>query len=398
MKRSLIAAAAMLALAGSAAAQPAPWAPERTTAGWTFTPAAGLGLLWDTNVTLVNEGNPKLREWVALVNPRGELQFNGRRTRFNAGYSGALEAYREFSELNRFEQRSRASLRHQFSARTQMDASASYSVSPTTDRLEIGTLPFVDIGTRSADAGGFLKMVLSPRTSVETEYRFQHLRFDREADDPRFALLQSGHSHSPAVRLTRTLSPRLGVGGEWQYRYSRLEGFDTAFAVQNLLGTASYQVGPSTSISAAFGGSRLQVMSTDASRWGPSIRAGIEHQVQRVSMSARYARAFAPSFAFGGLTGSQLFSASVRTPLSAGGRLGAGAGTTFSRSTPVEELGVGFQLDSLTIQGTVDYQISRWLRSEGFVTSSHQTSNAGGNVDRLRVGIQFITSKPLRIE
>jgi uncharacterized protein (PEP-CTERM system associated) len=398
MTRILIVAAAALTLAASASAQPAPWAPERTTAGWTFTPGAALGALWDTNVTLVNAGNTKQEEWVGIVNPRGELQYNGRHTRFNLGYSGALEAYRKFEELNRFDQRARASLRRQISPRVQVDATANYAVSPTTDRLEIGTLPFVDIGSKTADAGGFLKVAASPRTTVETEYRFQYVRFDRDDADERFTLLNSGHAHSPAVRVLHSLSSRLGIGGEWQYRRASLQGFDGEFGVHNVLGSARYQAGPSTTISGALGGSRTNALGTGETQWGPSIHAGIDHQVRRVSVSAKYFRSFVPSFSFGGVSRSQQFSAGVRAPLSPGGRLSAGASTAFTRTLPVEEFGLGFQADSLTVQGTLEYQFAPWLRAEGFVTNSHQMTTASGDMDRLRVGIQFITSKPVRIE
>jgi uncharacterized protein (PEP-CTERM system associated) len=398
MTRILIAGATVLALAGTASAQSAPWAPERTTAGWTFMPAAALGVLWDTNVTLVSIGTPKTQEWVGLVNPRGELQFNGRHTKFNIGYSGALEAYRELDELNRYEQRSRASFRRQFNPRVYLDSSASYAASPTTDRLEIGTLHFLDIGSRTADAGGALRFTVSPRTSIEGEYRFQHIEFDQDDAERPFTFLNGGHAHSPAARVLYAVSSRLGVGAEWQYRHASLEGFERAFGVQNLMGTASYQLGPSTIFSGGAGGSRLHVLATGETQWGPSVRAGIEHQVRRISMSARYFRAFVPTFSFGGLSSNQQFSAAVRAPLSTGGRLSATGSTTFSRTSPVEELGLGFGVDSLTIHGTVDYQFAPWLRTEGFVTSSHQTSTARGNVDRLRIGVQFITSKPLRIE
>ena len=72
--------------------------------------------------------------------------------------------------------------------------------------------------------------------------------------------------------------------------------------------------------------------------------------------------------------------------------------TTFTRTAPVEELGLDFQLDSLSINGSLGYQVAPWLRTEGFVSSTHQTSTARGNVDRLRLGVQFVTSKPVRIE
>ena len=398
MRIALTTLVAILGGVSLAGAQPAPWQPERLTAGWTFTPAIALGTMHDDNVTVRNEGNPRLSEWVALVNPRGELTFNGRRVRFNAGYSGALEAYRRYSELNRYEQRSRVALRQQVNQRLAFSSRASYTVSPTTDRLEIGTLPFLDIGSRMADAGAGFQLQMSTRTALEGDYRFQHVRFDRDTDSPDFQFLNGGHAHSPAVRLLHALSSRVSVGGEWQFRRAALDGFEDRFNVQNLVGTASVRVGPSTSISGGFGTSHLTASTSDVSVWGPAVQAGISHQVERATVSARYFRSFVPSFSFGGLTGNHQFTAQVRAPLTRDARLTVDGGTSFSRTEPVAELGQSFQVDSLSFHGSLGYQIAAWLRTEGFVTSTHQNSTARGNVDRLRVGIQFVTSKPVRIE
>src|SRR5919109_698959 len=89
------------AIAVPAAAQPAPWSPERVTAGWVFTPSFVLGVLSDSNPTTRNTGNVIDSEMVTLVNPRTEIDFNGRRAKFSAGYSGTLERYQELSELTR---------------------------------------------------------------------------------------------------------------------------------------------------------------------------------------------------------------------------------------------------------------------------------------------------------
>src|SRR6186997_829174 len=102
----------LVTLAGGAQAQPAPWQPERLTAGWTFTPALGFGGLWDSNSTMRVTGDPPIEQWVGLINPRGELDFNGRRSRLSAGYSGSLQAYRELRELTRYEQLGRMQFRH----------------------------------------------------------------------------------------------------------------------------------------------------------------------------------------------------------------------------------------------------------------------------------------------
>ena len=103
MKRTTLACVMALLLSGAnqAQAQLAPAEPQGIsgTPGWVFTPAIGLGALWDSNTTLRVTGDPPLQEWVGLVNPRGSLDYTGKLTRFGASYSGSLETYRNLSEL-----------------------------------------------------------------------------------------------------------------------------------------------------------------------------------------------------------------------------------------------------------------------------------------------------------
>ena len=394
-------AAAAIAFAmtiGSAQAQPAPWQPDRQTAGWVFTPTLGLGGLWDSNVTIRNENDPDtVSELIGIVNPRGEIDYNGRRTRFNAGYSGALEAYRDVSELNRYEQRGRMSLRHTPSARTRLEGRASYTASPTTDRLELGTVPFVDIGGRSFDLVGAMAFQANRRTGLELEYQFQQVDFDRDDAISRPDLLEGGYAHSPIVRVTHALTSRLAAGGEWQYRRASVADGARTFNVQMALGQLAYQLGPHTTLEGGAGVSYLDVSQTGISAWGPALRAGLEHSFERTRVWVRYNRAFIPSFSFGGLTGNQDFSAGVTAPFGANRYL-ASASVGYSSSDPVKELGVGFGLDSLFVNGSLGYQVAPWLRSEGFVSVMHQTSTVRGVFDRTRIGIQFVTFKPVRIQ
>src|SRR4051812_19743125 len=154
--RLILVLAAVLLVARGASAQPAPWEPERLTAGWVFTPSIVVGGLWDSNVTLRAVHEPISSQWVGLLNPRGEVDFNGRRTHMNLGYSGALEAYQQFSELNRYEQFGRFEIRHQPRQHLQLFGTAGYSRVPTTDRLDIGAgvLPFIGIGSQHGNVSG----------------------------------------------------------------------------------------------------------------------------------------------------------------------------------------------------------------------------------------------------
>lgn len=386
------------ALPGRAEAQPGPWQPERLTPGWVFTPTVMLGGMWDSNVTVRNQGNPLISEFVGIVNPRGEIDYNGRRGRFNGGYSGTFEAYQNVSELNRYEQKARVSTQYLATARLQTQARASYTATPTTDRLEIGTLPFVDIGGRSFDAAGGATLSMSPRTQLVGEYRFQRITFDRNPNLVRNAFLEGGHAHSPIARVTHSLTRRVAIGGEWQYRRAILDGGEQNFNVQTALGEVSYQLAEDTSIVGGAGAAHLEVSNTDVSMWGPAFRAGLEHHVGQTTVTARYSRSFVPSFSFGGLTGNQEFAVGATLPLTRGGRLQLSGNVAYTKTEPVEELGVGFGLDSLWTNVSLGYMVAPWLRTEGFLATMHQTSTARGNIDRTRIGIQFVTFKPVRIQ
>src|SRR5687767_5724129 len=188
MHKSVAVVAALMMLIGREVnAQSAPWAPERLTPGWVFTPSAVVGVLHDSNVTLRAVNEPIRSEAVGLINPRGEIDFNGPRTHMNIGYSGAFEAYRELSELNRYEQKGRFDLRYQTGPRLQLRSQASVARVPTTDRLDFGAgvLPFIGIGSDSADVSGGFTLKSSPRTSIEGGISLQWVRFDRDTpEDP----------------------------------------------------------------------------------------------------------------------------------------------------------------------------------------------------------------------
>lgn len=396
--RATLIAAALLLAARAAQAQPGPWQPDRLTEGWTVTPSMVVGMLWDSNVTVRQSADPNLEEWIGLINPRGEVDYNGRYTRFNAGWSGAFERYRRFDQLNALDQRARTSLKRTLSQRLSADGRASYSHSPTTDRLELGTLPFISVGSTIADAAGGIRLRMTRQTSLTAGYRFEDVSFDRTQQPQQAAFLNGGQSHTPTVSVTQSLSQHVTVGGEYQYQYAVLEGINNTFNIQDLLGQTTYQFSKNTSFAAGAGASHLTVSQTGTSVWGPAFRGSVQHKREHLTLGAAYHRSFVPSFSFGGLTGNQDMSLSAAAPLMNGRLIVAGT-TTYARTEPVKELGLGFQLTSIWYTGSVGYQLQPWLRTEGFYRSMHQTSG-GGNLDagRTRIGIQFIVSKPVRIE
>jgi hypothetical protein len=397
--RHLLIAVALLAAAAPASAQPAPWQPERMTAGWVFTPSIMFGGMWDTNATLNNENLPATSELVGLVNPRGEIDFNGRRAKFSAGYSGSLEAYREIDELTRYDQRGRLEARYQMTPRLQFNTREMLTISPTTDQLELGGLPFSRVGSRMFDAKGGFVYDLTRRAKLTADYNFQFVNFDRTAAEssPDFSLLRGGHSHSPAAELRYQLSRRLDVGAAWSYRHTSIDGGERVFDTQDARAVVSYELGPATMVHGSAGLAHVNIARTGEEETGPSFSAGISHKAAQVLLNVSYERSFLPSFGFGGLSANEGFRAGLSVPL-AQGRMYAASGFTWRRTEPALLPELVLTLDSYWWNSTFGVHVARWLRMEAFYTLTHQESRGEGNVDRGRIGIQFVTLKPMRIQ
>lgn len=398
MRRIVILLFALTLAAGSAHAQPAPWQPERLSAGWTFTPSIVFGALWDSNVTVRQEHDPHVQEWVGLLNPRGEIDFNGRQTHFNAGYSGALTAYRNLPELQRYEQHGRFEVRHQLRPRIALYSRASADAAPSTDRLEIapGVLPFVMIGSQSFNASGGFTGALSARTTLDGSYGFSDVHFQRNTEANRF--LRGGHSNTAKLGLMRALTSRLAVGAGYEYRHASVAAGEQIFDVQSTGGEVSYTFTPATSVRGGLGATYMSVPYRDLAMWGPAFHAGLDHNEGAVRMSISGQRGYVPSLAFAGLTQETTVSGGVSRPFGKG-RYVASGHLSYGAMRPVEQIDPGLvHLRSVFYTATLGYAINRGLRVEGFYTGAHQTSSARGLIERARIGFQFVTSKPVRIE
>jgi hypothetical protein len=57
------------------------------------------------------------------------------------------------------------------------------------------------------------------------------------------------------------------------------------------------------------------------------------------------------------------------------------------------------QLDTIWIRNTIGYAVARWARVEMHYTFTRQDSIVtGGEVNRHRIGVQFVVSQPMRIQ
>jgi hypothetical protein len=309
-----------------------------------------------------------------------------------------LEAYRELDELTRYDQRGRLDARYQMTPRLLFQTRHQLTLTPTTDQLDLVGVPFTRVGSRMLTSSGGFATDITRRMSLETNYEFQWVDFSRNAESsPDFVFLQGGHAHTPSAELKYAFDQRLKIGSLYMYRHTVIDGGEEIFGTHSAQGTVEYEIGPSTTIHGRAGVDHVSAEEATESRTGPSYGGGISHRVRQARFEGDFERAVVPSFGFGGLTASRVLRASVHVPFLQGRMFAAGS-FTYRRSDPVVSRGLLIELDSYWTNASIGYFIARWLRVEGFYSLTDQFSSAQGDVDRTRVGIQFVTSKPMRIQ
>jgi hypothetical protein len=293
-------------------------------------------------------------------------------------------------------------LRHQPSRRISLVVRDNFSVSPTTDLVEVAGVPFSRTGTRSNDLDAGLTADVTKRLQFSTNYHFQWLEFD-QPEDLIAPLLQGGRSHSVTVGGRQSINSRLKLGGNYMIQRATVgqavqvgEAIDAQafFTIQNVEATASYQITPTMIVDGGGGISRLALPGVVA-RTGPAGRVALRKRTEYAQFSISAMRSFVPSFGFGGSLRNQEVLGTVRVPFSRN-RAFVEGGVAWRDSEPVLLGEVG--LRALWIQTTLGYAFQRWLRVEGFYNGAFQDSTVvGGSVERNRFGVQIVTAHPMRL-
>jgi hypothetical protein len=389
------AAAAFCACAGTASAQEGELGTP-VIPGWSFTPTLSAGLVYDNNVSLSDAPASTGRtpsDRLLLVRPSGRFEFNAPRTVFSAGYSGFIRRYADLDQLNNFEQRANLSLRRLATPRVTFMITNSFADVPTTDDVELNGVPFSRTGTRTNSLAASATARLTELTDLSVRYENTRVTFDQAPVVDTF--LTDGILNAFRADASRRLSERLSAGGEYAIRFASMNEGTRNITFQDVGGTLRYTVGPLTSFTASAGMSHLADRTVDDTRVGPYLRAAVTHQTARAIAGASFERAFVPSFGFGGSSASQELSGFVNVPFTQS-RLYVQTRGTWRRTDPlIEEF---LAVDTIRLSATVGYSANRWLRGETFYDYSRQDSViTGGEIDRHRVGVQFVVSQPMRI-
>lgn len=393
--RGAAAAAFVLALAGSAAAQQQnaeldSW----RVPGWSFTPGISIGIERDTNVALAAPGDlgPADADSVFGLEPFGSLEFFSRRTEFSGGYHGYARRYVDIEELNGFDHRLQAQLRHQASKRVLVLLRSDYADVPTTDEVLLnGGLPFMRTGSRSAYVNGGIEALLTKFTRLKSRYELTWIDFENKE-----TVLTGGWVNGVRTDLERRLSARASVGAEYSIRFADLNEGTRSLRFHDVGGVATYALGPSTTLSGAAGFSHLSDLLAGETRTAPYFRVGLTQRLEATSAGLSYERSFVPAFGFGGTNESQELRGFVHMPVPSH-RTYVQAIASWRRSIPY--LASDLELDSFLTRATVGYALARWFRVEGFHAFGRQDSFVtGGEINRHRIGAQIVISQPMRLQ
>lgn len=367
--------------------------------GWTLTPSFGFVETYDDNISMfgVRTAENANNDLVSTYYPAADLRYAGKHTNFGAGYTGSFLAYRTFSQLNRWDQRGRITLKRQESARLEWTAVGNAAAVPTTDSVDLGGIPFRRLGATIADARAVAKYRMNARDDVIGALGFQSVRFDRQEQPIGFLL--GGRALDTSAGWRHHLSTRLGLGADYSMRRAIAIGETTAFTIHSFQGAGDYQLSPTWSLAASAGVVVLQQNAATGGSTGPAWRVAVERHRAGTTLNTWYLRSYVPSFAFGGTIKTQELGFGLHAPLFHSRYFYTEHSAMFRDDEPLTDALNQLPLRSLRTNSVIGWSPHLWVRIEGFYSRVQQSSlRFGGQMYRNRVGIQIVTSKPVRID
>lgn len=397
--RRIVAAAAVVALvlvcAARAAAQDLPPSEFESwrLPGWSFTPGVTFGTLYDSNIALAPPDVNKKTAGDKLfqLEPFGQLEFFSPRTSFSSGYRGLLRRYFQHDGLNDSDQRAYGSYRERLTRRVSLYATDNFAETATTDQLQLNGVPFQRTGSRYNDFTGGVEARLSRTVDLATRYEMTWVDFDRKQN----VALIGGFVNGADVELSRRLTERASVGGEYDVRFANLDQGLRKLMFQEVGGTFHYRLTDLTAFDASAGAAHLLDRQRDITRNGPYVKLGVMHRMERATLGAAYRRSYVPSLTFGGTNQSQEATGYVQMPF-ARNRFYVQESVAWRRTNPF--VSTELPLSSIFLHNLAGYAVSRWFRIEGYYQFTSQNNNqVEGQVMRHLAGVQFVVAQPMRI-
>jgi hypothetical protein len=361
--------------------------------GWSFTPGATFGLLYDSNVALAPpDVNKKTAgDKLLAVEPMGQLEYYSARTSFSSGYRGLFRRYVDLNGLDDSEQRGFFTLQEKLTRRVTLNATDNLAQAATTDQLQLNGVPFERTGGRYNDFAGGVDSRLSRTVDLAARFESTWVSFDQRVN----TALIGGVVNGVNAELSRRLNERVSLGVENDLRFATLDQGTRQLMFEEIGGTFHYRLTDITSVDAAGGIAHLLDRTHDVTRDGPYVKVGVMHRASRATIGGSYNRSYVPSLVFGGTNQSQEATGYVQMPFSRN-RWYLQESVAWRRTNPF--ISTELPLSSIWIHNLVGYGITRWFRIEGYYDFSGQNNQqVEGQITRHLAGVQFVVAQPVRI-
>jgi hypothetical protein len=385
-----------VAVSAIAAAPAAAQALETATAvpgfGWTVTPSFLVNTTWDDNVLVRGRGDDAPDDLVNVFNPRIEADYRARRGEFGGAYDGAFRLYRQLTDLNSYDQSGTVSGRRLLSKHLSLFARNQFTIAPTTEQIDLIGVPYIRTGSTNEFLAVGVDAAFSKRLSLIASYNFQVVRFE-QAQSFSYQLV-GGHSHGATALVRRALTERTSLTGTYDLQLANVGGVRDGFMIHRAEGGFEHRVNLHMRVAASGGISHLATSTVNIARTGPSVSASLTNEFQAGTVGVAYSRAFVPSYGFGGTQQNEEIRANARVPLR---RALYSQGILAWRRNEALVTGL-HKLYTLDYAAAIGYMLAPWVGIEGFFDSSSQRLDLpGGTSDHHRLGVQVVTTKPMRI-
>jgi hypothetical protein len=368
----------------------------RIAPGFVFTPSVAMGFIHDDNPVLAADISSPPSDGLTTVQPSVDLTYTAKHVFLVGGYRGNFQRYSSLDAYDSYNQGGHAEYRQQFSRRVSLSVRDNFTLSPTTDLVEVAGVPFTRTGTTQNTISSSVSVNASRHLHMNVGYNFQWLQFNRP-EAPSSPLLEGGTGHTVSLRADHALTSRLKVGGDYRLQVANIGETQSneSFTIQNAEGIVTLRLSPTTTIEAGAGISRLALPEGNGTHLGPAGHFSLHRQTEYALFTVSTSRSFVPAFGFGGSFANQEVLAGVRVPF-ARHRGYVDGNMTWSESEPALQRELA--ITALWVRTTVGYLVQRWLRLEGFYHGAFQdTPVAGGRINRNRIGVQAVVGYPMRL-
>ncbi|HXD73730.1 MAG TPA: hypothetical protein VN628_08340 [Vicinamibacterales bacterium] len=361
-----------------------------TTSGWLVTPSLLLSRTSDDNVLMHGPGDTQDHDLINVINPRADLNYNGRLTQFASNYTGAFVRYNSLTSLDSYEQHAGATMKRRVTKFTSFYFNADFTASPTTELLNL-PVPYVRTGATTDNFHGGIERT-GKRVTLDIGAHFQQARF--EANQTYENLLLGGNSIGADLSIRRRMTETTSLFADANTEHETIGQAQQQFDVQRVVAGAEHRLSERTLVFAGAGVSRLSATQFGPARSGPSFKLGISQHYHATIIDVSYDRAFVPSFGFGGTTQNGSLTVRAQTPITR--RIYTQDLVSYQRQDAII---IDFpSLRSVWMQAAVGYIASPWLRIEAYYAGTRQTViGPDALLHHNQFGVQVITGKPVRI-